>query len=138
MATTARHLRPIVGSRALGVPKILIPAELRAQDAWSLPRPIARPRSTALAERRRIQLAWFGFSVLRAAFLIAGSVFVLAGMHALALEGGRPFGLHGAIALLAGVAALTVALVWSLLLNEPFARMPTATSPDDLSHRFIH
>ena len=138
MATSARHLRPIVGSRALGVPKILIPAELRAQDAWSLPRPVARPRTAILAERRRIQLAWFGFSVLRAAFLIAGSMFVLAGVHALALEGGRPFGMHGAMSLLTGVASLTVALVWSFLLDQPFARMPTATSPDDLSHRFVH
>jgi len=121
----------------MGVPKILIPTELRAFDAISLPKPAVRSRSLALAERHRIQLAWFGFTVLRAAFLIAGSVLVLAGMHALALEGGRPFGMHPVMSLLSGVAGLTVALVWSVLLNEPFARMPTATSTDDLTHRFV-
>lgn len=138
MATTARHLRPIVGSRALGVPKILIPAELRASDTISLPRPIERSRRAFLESRHRIQLAWFGFTVLRAAFLIAGGVLLLAGLQALALSGGRPFGMHPAITLLSGVASLTVALVWSVLLDEPFARMPTATSADDLSHRFVH
>lgn len=121
----------------MGVPKILIPTELRAFDSITLPRPAVRPRSLILAERRRIQLAWFAFTVLRAAFLIAGSVLVVAGMHGLALEGGRPFGMHPALALLSGIAGLTVALVWSVLLNEPFARMPTATSPDDLAHRFV-
>jgi hypothetical protein len=133
MATTARHLRPIVGSRSIGINKIRIPADLRLVDDIAFPRVERAQRTRAVSLKRKIQLAWFGLSVVRAAFLIAGSVFLLAGMHALAL-GGSPFGMSAPFALLSGTAFLTAALVWSILMNEPFARMPIATSTDDLDH----
>lgn len=135
MATTTRYLRPIVGSRAAGVPKIRFPAELRLVDA--LPRTLERAKELAPNPRHRIQLAWFAVTVLRAAMLIAGAVFVLAGAVALGLSGGQPFGMHPAVAILAGAGALTGALVWSILLDEPFARMPIATSTDDVATRFF-
>jgi hypothetical protein len=127
-----------VGSRAIGVPKIRIPRDGRVPSGLvGLARRADRARAAAMAERQRIQVAWFGLVVMRSAFLIAGAVLALAGLHALALSesGGRPFGMHPAMSLLSGVAALTVALVWSVLLNEPFARMPTATSTDDLAYQ---